>query len=71
MTKGRYTGGKPPLDKSQKGASPSITVRLTQALRNDLDDVAAATGKGWASIVRDGIAREVARLKRTLERRKK
>jgi hypothetical protein len=69
VTRGRYTGGKPPLDQSQKGPSPNITVRVTQALRNDLERVSEAIGRGWADVVRDGIRREVIRLRRLVEKR--
>jgi fructose-1,6-bisphosphatase/sedoheptulose 1,7-bisphosphatase-like protein len=69
MTKGRYTGGSPPLEKGQKGPSPVLTVRVQQSVRNDLEKVSKALGREWRDIVRAAIAREVARLKRLIEKR--
>ena len=66
MTKGRFTGGKPPLVKGQEGASPVIAFRVPQAVKAELHEVAAATGTAWAAIARAGVAREVARLKKSL-----
>lgn len=69
MTKGRFTGGSPPLEKGQKGPSPILTIRVQQSVRNDLEAVAKGLGRERSDIIRDGIAREVARLKRLLEKK--
>ena len=67
VTKGRKTGGRQPI--SPAGPAVQIGARLSRELAADLMKVAEAMGRHYADIVRDGIAREVARLKRGLEKR--
>ncbi len=67
MPKGIRYGGRKPL--SPAGPGLPVRFKFPRELVADLQELAEALGRPGADIVRDGTVKEVARLKRLVEKR--